>query len=151
MIVPSTPKKGFRYYLKDCKQFPDADKESLWAEYKQRRREDRPDHVTRECHCAQRSNLNDRSVDENMEAHSTVLSSVSLAGVCHVKLCADLGANVSLIITSTLYTIEQAGSEFVTTPFGPHRTFSMASQNQTGTPATVTCKSTVARYTHLHV
>lgn len=47
--------------------------------------------------------------------------------------------------------VEESGREFVTTPLYPPRSFVMAEQNEDVTPASITCKRTVALNTHLHV
>lgn len=81
-LYPQNQEKDLHHYLKDCRQLLDPDKERLWAEYKQRRRENSLDHVRRAHNCVERSNPRGCSGIENKEAHSTVLFAPSLAGCC---------------------------------------------------------------------
>jgi len=132
---PPHKEKGFRHYLKDCKDCPKEQKDKLFEEL--------------------RSNKNNgvkRTSEKNDKyEQSSVIFSTTFGNKVRTTVCADIGAAASIMDSVMLRKLENANVDFKIEKLDPPRSFNMAANNPDGSETAISCDQAVTLDTQLHI
>lgn len=133
-LYPPHKAKGFRHYLKDCRDCPDDQKDKLFEEI-----------------CEHKNRAIKRTTPKAEETPSSVIFSATFAEKVRTTVCADIGACASLMDSEMLSKFEKAGVEAEIKTLPRPVTFNMAAKNADGTDNSIMCARTVTIDTQLHI
>lgn len=106
-LYPPHREKGFRPYLKDCKECPNEQKEKLFEDFRAQKKGE----IKRTSDKAERT------------SESSVIFSTMFGNKFRTTICADIGAAASIMDMSMLHKLEKANVHFQIEQLSPARTF----------------------------
>lgn len=127
--------KGFRHYLEECRDCPEDQKDELFEEFREQKKD-----------TARRTSALDIK-----DKHSTVLFSGTFVGRVRTTVCPDIGFAVTLMDADMLSRIEKADHDVQAERLDPPRQFDMAAENLDGFATTIACDHAVTLDIHLHI
>lgn len=141
-LYPPHKEKGVRHKLKDCRACPEEEKNNLFDNFRKERKE-RQEKSARRVQARRKDN-------EHLERSSTEFQAV-FAGRINVNICADNGADASILDDNTLSLIISAGADVQIDNLEKPRIFGMAAMTKDGQDAQIVCDRAVSVNTELHI
>lgn len=111
-----------RHFLKDCRDYPQEEKDKLFEELRSKKK----DTVKR---------TTDRA---SGDTGSTVLVNATFDGKLRTTVFADIGSAATLMDSKMLDTVQKAGVNASVVKLNPPCQFEMAAKNPDGTPTIIT-------------
>lgn len=134
-LFPPHKEKGLRHYLKDCRDCPKDMKDKLFEDMR----------------ATKKDGIKRAALPSSKAPDSSIIFSATFANKVRTTVCADIGADASLMDTALLDTIQRAGIDALVEKLTPPRTFNMAASNSDGSTNTISCDQAVTINTQLHI